>query len=197
MGATPSGLSSAHLHHPQFFYRWGGCPSCRPTNSVKALKASLLEKHLNIHLKYNGVSLVRLSHFLHLITKGWNGKGLKCHSINHVLGNVALMRDVKTVTLEQLKNATKTKWSWIDRDMFANSHTVETLSTCHIKRKKWTYSTWFLLICIAYQVCCAVFCNLPWCRSAKSLFYTIYPLFYEFVQTAVALTNWLFIKNCP
>jgi len=33
LGATPSGLTSAHLHHPP-------CPSCRSTNSVKALKAT-------------------------------------------------------------------------------------------------------------------------------------------------------------
>jgi len=40
LGATPSGLSSFHLHHPPIFYRpEAGCPSCRPTNSVKALKA--------------------------------------------------------------------------------------------------------------------------------------------------------------
>jgi len=37
-GATPSGLTSAHLHHPPYFLQTG-CPSCRPTNSVKALKA--------------------------------------------------------------------------------------------------------------------------------------------------------------
>jgi len=38
MGATPSGLSSAHLHHPHFLQ--ARCPSCRPTNSVEALKAT-------------------------------------------------------------------------------------------------------------------------------------------------------------
>jgi len=38
LGATPSGLSSAHLHHPHFLH--AGCPSCRPTNSAKALKAT-------------------------------------------------------------------------------------------------------------------------------------------------------------
>jgi len=38
LGATPSGLTSAHLHHPHFLQ--AGCPSCRPTNSVKALKAT-------------------------------------------------------------------------------------------------------------------------------------------------------------
>jgi len=41
LGTTPCGLTSAHLHHPPFFTGWksAGCPSCRPTNSVKALKA--------------------------------------------------------------------------------------------------------------------------------------------------------------
>jgi len=39
MGATPSGLTSAHLHHPPYFSQ-AGCPSCRPSNSVKALKAT-------------------------------------------------------------------------------------------------------------------------------------------------------------
>jgi len=38
MGATPSGPTSAHLHHLPIFLQ-AGCPSCRPTNSVKALKA--------------------------------------------------------------------------------------------------------------------------------------------------------------
>jgi len=40
MGATPSGLvTSAHLNHPSYFLQ-AGCPSCRPTNSVKAPKAT-------------------------------------------------------------------------------------------------------------------------------------------------------------
>jgi len=38
LGATPSGLTSAHLHHPPYFLQ-AGYPSCRPTNSVKALEA--------------------------------------------------------------------------------------------------------------------------------------------------------------
>jgi len=37
LGATPSGLASAHLHHPPYFLP-ARCPSCRPTNSMKALK---------------------------------------------------------------------------------------------------------------------------------------------------------------
>jgi len=36
--ATPSRLTSAHLHHPHFLQ--ARCPSCHPTNSVKALKAT-------------------------------------------------------------------------------------------------------------------------------------------------------------
>jgi len=43
LGATPSGLTTAHLHHPPFFT--AGCPSCHstkchPTKSIKALKAT-------------------------------------------------------------------------------------------------------------------------------------------------------------
>jgi len=40
LGATPSRLTSAHLHHPIFLQ--ARCPSCRPTNSIKALKAIVL-----------------------------------------------------------------------------------------------------------------------------------------------------------
>jgi len=39
LGATSSGLTSAHLHHPHIFSQ-AGCPSCRPTNGVKALKVT-------------------------------------------------------------------------------------------------------------------------------------------------------------
>jgi len=42
LGATPSGLISAHLHHPPHFSQ-AGCHSCRPTNSVKTLKAKALK----------------------------------------------------------------------------------------------------------------------------------------------------------
>jgi len=40
LGATPSGLTSAHIHHPPQIFLQAGCRSCRPTNSVKALKAT-------------------------------------------------------------------------------------------------------------------------------------------------------------
>jgi len=33
LGATPSGLTNAHLHCPPYFL-WVGCHSCHPTNSV-------------------------------------------------------------------------------------------------------------------------------------------------------------------
>ena len=39
LSATPSGLTGAHLHHSPHFLQ-ARCPSCRPTNSVKALKAT-------------------------------------------------------------------------------------------------------------------------------------------------------------
>ena len=38
LGATPSGLTSGHLHQPPYFLQ-PRCPSCHPTYSVKALKA--------------------------------------------------------------------------------------------------------------------------------------------------------------
>jgi len=40
LGATPSGLTSAHLLHSPHIFLQAGCPSCRPTNSIKALKAT-------------------------------------------------------------------------------------------------------------------------------------------------------------
>jgi len=39
LGATPSRLTSFHLHHPPIFLQ-ARCPSCSPTNSIKALKAT-------------------------------------------------------------------------------------------------------------------------------------------------------------
>jgi len=42
LGATPSRVTGAHLHDPPIFLQ-AGCPSCRPTNSVKALKATALK----------------------------------------------------------------------------------------------------------------------------------------------------------
>ena len=39
LGATPSKLTSAHLHLPYFLR--AGCSSCRPTNGVKALKVNV------------------------------------------------------------------------------------------------------------------------------------------------------------
>ena len=57
LGATPSGLTSAHLHHPPIFLQ-AGCPSCRPTNSVKALKATLAHSNYgeDTRVLLNGVT---------------------------------------------------------------------------------------------------------------------------------------------
>jgi len=33
LGATPSGLTIAHLHHPPFFYRPDALPAAKPTAS--------------------------------------------------------------------------------------------------------------------------------------------------------------------
>ena len=50
LGATPSRLTSAHLHYlPVFLQAW--CPSCRPTNSVKALRTTLSPAN-NVNLSY-------------------------------------------------------------------------------------------------------------------------------------------------
>jgi len=42
LGATPSGLTSAHLHHLPFLQ--AKCPSFHPTNTVKALEAQVEEE---------------------------------------------------------------------------------------------------------------------------------------------------------
>jgi len=52
LGATPSGLNSAHLHHPPIFLQ-AGCPSGRPTNSVKALKALKIYSNKIPHISGN------------------------------------------------------------------------------------------------------------------------------------------------
>jgi len=48
LSATTSGLTSAYLHHPPYFLE-AGCPSCRPTNSVKALKAYNVTNIFSVH----------------------------------------------------------------------------------------------------------------------------------------------------
>jgi len=53
LGATQSGLTSAHLHHPPIFLQ-AGCLSCHPTNSVKALKvATVSHKHYSWSSRVN------------------------------------------------------------------------------------------------------------------------------------------------
>jgi len=50
VGATPTGLMAPHPTTPKVFLQ-AGCPYCRPTNSIKALKAhgALLEYKQNAH----------------------------------------------------------------------------------------------------------------------------------------------------
>jgi len=44
VGATPTGLSMPPLPQPPKVFLQTGCPSCHPTNSVKALKAHWYER---------------------------------------------------------------------------------------------------------------------------------------------------------
>jgi len=47
LGASPSGLSSAQLHHPPIFFLQARCLSCSPTNSIKTLKATKKKRRIN------------------------------------------------------------------------------------------------------------------------------------------------------
>jgi len=53
LGASPSGLTSAHLYHPPHFLQ-AECPSCHPSNSVKALKAPFTRYNLLSNRLSNG-----------------------------------------------------------------------------------------------------------------------------------------------
>jgi len=51
LGATPSGLTSAHLHHPPYFL-WAGCHSCHPTKSVKSTEGnSVCTVHRSVNFR--------------------------------------------------------------------------------------------------------------------------------------------------
>ena len=45
LGATPARLTSVNLHDPPIFLQ-AACPSCCPTNSVKALKAINVDSNI-------------------------------------------------------------------------------------------------------------------------------------------------------
>jgi len=71
LGATPSGLSCAHLHHAPYFLQ-AGCPSCRPTNIVTeqyaySYKETLVE---NINVS-GGITLAKNSWISINITVGY------------------------------------------------------------------------------------------------------------------------------
>jgi len=57
LGATPSGPTSAHLHHPTIFLQ-ARCPSCHPTNSVKALKATSFTRKVLVKMAHACVCLL-------------------------------------------------------------------------------------------------------------------------------------------
>ena len=60
LGATPSGLNSAHLHHPlpPPHFLQTGCSFCHPTNSVKALK---VDSHQYYNLLSQMCSYIKIS----------------------------------------------------------------------------------------------------------------------------------------
>ena len=77
------------------------------------------------------------------------------------------MRDVKTVTLEQLKNATKTKWSWIDRDMICKqSHSRNVIYMPYQKKKVDLFNMIFAnLYSLPSLLCCVLQLTLmPQCK---------------------------------
>jgi len=75
LGTTSSGLTSAHLHHPPKFLQ-AGCPPCRPTNSVKALKASdWLTSHCLSVCKHKKTQYVVLAAVM-VDTWGWEFNSL-------------------------------------------------------------------------------------------------------------------------
>ena len=80
LGATPSGLTSAHLHHPPFFYRPDALPAAQPTAS-KHWRHSTEETKpntttVNIHPKHKKhkklqPGLVNLYNLMHAQTAVW------------------------------------------------------------------------------------------------------------------------------
>jgi len=54
LGATSSGLTSAHLHHPPHIFLQAGCPSCHPTNSCQSTEGTHLSLDtMNKHAQTN------------------------------------------------------------------------------------------------------------------------------------------------
>jgi len=77
LGATAPGPTSAHLHHPPYFLQ-AGCPSSRPTDSVKALKATSASTLVTVIIAarlYYGLLLLLLLLLLCLFLYR------KCHNI--------------------------------------------------------------------------------------------------------------------
>jgi len=65
LGATPSGLTSAHLHHPAIFYRPGALPAAQPTVSKQFYEKFI--KNVPIFKSWNGTTKIFRKEFLTLI----------------------------------------------------------------------------------------------------------------------------------
>jgi len=48
-----------HANSPPFSFLQAGCPSCRPTNSVKALKAQESNQHTNICNQFTALNITK------------------------------------------------------------------------------------------------------------------------------------------
>jgi len=81
LGATPSGLNSAHLHHPPYFLQ-AGCPTCHPTNSVKALKASSKNQQSAVKMQLHFLSYTNTSNLSKVEVYSLNAYPIPWLSIN-------------------------------------------------------------------------------------------------------------------
>jgi len=100
LGATPSGPTSVHLHHPsQSHFLQAGCPSCHPTNSVKALKATstfgLGRRHYSSPQR---CYLHRLRTSKGNISNEWKIVYIKCTGITHALLTTYLSKQQNLTT---------------------------------------------------------------------------------------------------
>jgi len=92
LGATPSWLTSAYLHHPPFLQ--AGCPSCHPTNSVKA---SDINDHIiasvSLRLLHNSNNCFTACASWHLqltsISSHWQTRATRCVTANVMQTNKA------------------------------------------------------------------------------------------------------------
>jgi len=58
LGATPSGLTSAHLHHPPIFYRPDALPAAQPTMSKHSRQLAHSDEGEDARVLLNGVTCI-------------------------------------------------------------------------------------------------------------------------------------------